>query len=362
MHSRFAGRGDCGVHIGGSRLLPSHRLAGEFALCLDSLPHQVFRGGIRAVWRKLCRFRDPDLNFTGQNQDTVFGLHDFLFREYHPVSGRWIQPDPAGLGAVNMANPQTWNRYAYVGNNPVNATDPLGLRASNGSDVYGGFDCSIDGMGAPCALVDSLASGGGGGEFGVLCAICSSWGYGRQWTVINGLLRISTTTTIPGGDGGEDHVPVETILRSQAYFLLQTSIGDPANNDSWAWTFTKSFFGDFSLKPTGKAGKYRNCVENNRMDNAVRSLATAYGHPQLGNILAGATLGGAGASALNAGANYTFGASVPGLFGLSDHSSTWLRALGYRTAGRAVSAASAVMLVGEGAYDATAMVRCAVTD
>jgi hypothetical protein len=135
-----------------------------------------------------------------------------------------------------------------------------------------------------------------------------------------------------------------------------------ANNDSWAWAFTKSFFGDFSLKPTGKAGKYGNCVENNRMDNAVRSLATAYGHPQLGNILADATLGGAGASALNAGANYTFGASVPGLFGLSDHSSTWLRALGYRTAGRAVSAAGAVMLVGEGAYDATAMVRCAVTD
>ena len=69
----------------------------------------------------------PDLDFTGQNQDTVSGLYDFLFREYHPVSGRWIQPDPAGMGAVSMANPQSWNRYAYVSNVPTILTDALGL-------------------------------------------------------------------------------------------------------------------------------------------------------------------------------------------------------------------------------------------
>jgi len=68
-----------------------------------------------------------DLDFTGQNQDTVSGLYDFLFREYHPVSGRWIQPDPAGIGAVSMTNPQSWNRYAYVVNAPLNFVDFLGL-------------------------------------------------------------------------------------------------------------------------------------------------------------------------------------------------------------------------------------------
>src|SRR5581483_9423095 len=74
-----------------------------------------------------------DLSFTGQTQDTtttVGGLYDFTFREYAPRQGRWISPDPAGLGAVTMENPQTWNRYAYVGNTPLAATDPLGLNSS----------------------------------------------------------------------------------------------------------------------------------------------------------------------------------------------------------------------------------------
>ena len=68
-----------------------------------------------------------DLNFTGQVQDTVSGLYDFAFREYSPVQGRWVSPDPAGLGAVDPADPQSWNRYAYVENMPTGAVDQLGL-------------------------------------------------------------------------------------------------------------------------------------------------------------------------------------------------------------------------------------------
>jgi RHS repeat-associated protein len=32
-----------------------------------------------------------------------------------------------GLAAVDLTNPQTWNRYAYVGNDPLSNVDPLGL-------------------------------------------------------------------------------------------------------------------------------------------------------------------------------------------------------------------------------------------
>jgi RHS repeat-associated protein len=67
------------------------------------------------------------LSFTGQQQDTIAGLYDFLYREYNPTQGRWISPDPSGLSAVDPSNPQSWNRYAYVGNSPLNRTDPNGL-------------------------------------------------------------------------------------------------------------------------------------------------------------------------------------------------------------------------------------------
>jgi RHS repeat-associated protein len=68
-----------------------------------------------------------DPSFTGQNSDTVSSLYDFTFREHSPSQGRWVSPDPAGLSAVDPTNPQSWNRYAYVLNNPLSYRDPLGL-------------------------------------------------------------------------------------------------------------------------------------------------------------------------------------------------------------------------------------------
>jgi len=49
-------------------------------------------------------------------------------RVYSATQGRWYTPDPAGLAAVDITNPQSWNRYAYVENNPVSFTDPTGLK------------------------------------------------------------------------------------------------------------------------------------------------------------------------------------------------------------------------------------------
>jgi hypothetical protein len=42
-------------------------------------------------------------------------------------TGRWLSPDPAGLGSFDPGNSQNWNLYAYVLNNPLSNIDPLGL-------------------------------------------------------------------------------------------------------------------------------------------------------------------------------------------------------------------------------------------
>lgn len=73
--------------------------------------------------------------WTGQHRNNVVaGLWDFPMREYFNNQGRWMSPDPAGLAAVDPTNPQTWNRYAYVGGNPLSNVDPLGLGDNGGSD------------------------------------------------------------------------------------------------------------------------------------------------------------------------------------------------------------------------------------
>lgn len=83
-----------------------------------------------------------DYSFAGQNQDTVQDLnsrlYDFLFRRMSPTQGRWISPDPAGINAVDLANPQSLNRYAYVADRPTSYTDPLGLLMSEDDSAMGG--------------------------------------------------------------------------------------------------------------------------------------------------------------------------------------------------------------------------------
>jgi RHS repeat-associated protein len=65
--------------------------------------------------------------YTGKERDIESGLDHFQFRSYSSTMGRWMSPDPAGMQAVDISNPQSLNRYAYVQNNPVSFVDPLGL-------------------------------------------------------------------------------------------------------------------------------------------------------------------------------------------------------------------------------------------
>jgi hypothetical protein len=107
-------------------------------------------------------------------------------RSYVNRLARFSSPDPAGLAAVDPSNPQSWNRYAYVSNNPSGFIDPTGLvcngvnntmedTLSNGTGIFDQQDCAanggtwsnqggcmVDGAEVSCQLAMNLLSSPGG--------------------------------------------------------------------------------------------------------------------------------------------------------------------------------------------------------
>jgi RHS repeat-associated protein len=78
--------------------------------------------------------------YTGRENDGI-GIFYYRARYYNPVLGRFISEDPIGfLGGMNF--------YSYVGNDPINFSDPMGLCKDHQFDncykvlkkVFPGFD------------------------------------------------------------------------------------------------------------------------------------------------------------------------------------------------------------------------------
>jgi len=65
-------------------------------------------------------------SFTDDFHDSESNTEHTLYRQLSTTQGRWLSPDPYS-GSMDLMNPQSLNRYAYVNNNPMNATDPSGL-------------------------------------------------------------------------------------------------------------------------------------------------------------------------------------------------------------------------------------------
>jgi RHS repeat-associated protein len=115
--------------------------------------------------------------FTGQERDAESGLDYFLARCYASGQGRFTSVDPL-LASARAGNPQSWNRYAYVINNPLRLVDPSGMSyfvgGSGAADPFipeyrmDGFEQSPDGtfsnlntedMAGIYAQFDDVASG-----------------------------------------------------------------------------------------------------------------------------------------------------------------------------------------------------------
>ena len=206
--------------------------------------------------------------FTGYERDAETGIDYAFARYYNPRMGRFMSGDPIGGDALD---PQSHNRYSYTRSNPVNLIDPLGL-----SPADSGFcEASM----SSCAGGSGL-SGPGRGGFG--SAASQLWDTAMTQylqEVYNSAIRID-----PDGIMYRTYVP--TFMRppsdceetgpdeATCYDNMVTSWGAPiqvavwqstGGNSSWAWTFTKEFFGNFSLKGARQPGEsWSACVDRSQ--------------------------------------------------------------------------------------------------
>lgn len=68
--------------------------------------------------------------YAGMEFNENTNMSHTLWRQYDSYSARWTATDPY-QGSMNLAEPQSFNRYSYVNNDPVNHVDSLGLMLSD---------------------------------------------------------------------------------------------------------------------------------------------------------------------------------------------------------------------------------------
>ena len=99
-----------------------------------------------------------DRLYTGQREMEGLGIYHYGARYYSPALGRFISADTIVPGA---ANPQAFNRYSYVLNNPIRYTDPSGHICVSA----GPGDC-LNSAGNPINGSGNASNSGGGGSGG----------------------------------------------------------------------------------------------------------------------------------------------------------------------------------------------------
>ncbi|WP_263385931.1 RHS repeat domain-containing protein [Granulicella arctica] len=104
---------------------------------------------------------DERSKFDGYEDDVNTDLKYAEQRYYSSTLGRFMSPDPYE-GSANLSSPESWNRYAFVANDPINRVDPHGLIISGTSGPSG--DPGNTGSGGKGGGGDSSPSHGSGGS------------------------------------------------------------------------------------------------------------------------------------------------------------------------------------------------------
>jgi RHS repeat-associated protein len=134
-------------HLGSTRVMT--KVDGSVYDSMDYLPFGEQIAGSAGSTHK----------FTGKERDAESSLDNFGARYMSSSLGRFMSADDSKY--INPADPQTFNLYSYVANNPINAVDPTGhfMNAMRGGYAPSLHMPTLEGGGGP-------TSEGGGGSVG----------------------------------------------------------------------------------------------------------------------------------------------------------------------------------------------------
>jgi RHS repeat-associated protein len=138
--------------------------------------------------------------FAGGLYDPDTGLTRFGARDYDSDTGRWASKDPVGFGGGDP------NLYLYVGGDPINRIDPVGLEwwdpVDWGRAAVDGVGTAIDGIGGFVSSVLSEANC----LLGDLVDQLSQWGWSamewydrNSWQIVAGITTVGCVAVTVGG-------------------------------------------------------------------------------------------------------------------------------------------------------------------
>jgi RHS repeat-associated protein len=123
---RIARRDSAGlIHYYFSDHLGSHGVVenATASACEQDIDYYPY-GGVQSDY---CANLAQNYKFTAHERDSESSLDYFGVRHFSSALGRFMVPDPGREGSADASDPQSWNLYAYVLNNPIRFVDMLGF-------------------------------------------------------------------------------------------------------------------------------------------------------------------------------------------------------------------------------------------